>query len=200
MYEEVIPLATRIFIVFNAIGNVPVLLGMLRSFTAAKQRRIILREMSIALFLMLVFAYFGKQVLSSLSLDLFSLRIAGGTILFLIGLTMLFPVKEDPKALQTEPFIVPLAIPLLTGPGTISTLMIFADMYRSDGLMLAVIATAWIPSLVILLLASYIKRLLGEPVLYALERLAGLILAFMAVQMITTGIKDYAHMVLNILG
>lgn len=182
-----------IFVTFNAIGNIPVFIGMLRSFSLAHQRRIILREMVIALGIMLLFSYFGKQVLDFLDLELYALRIGGGMILFLIALNMLFPRKMDASSFQEEPFIVPLAIPILTGPGTISTVMIFADQMQNDWLMLMCIILAWIPSLILLLLSSFIKNLLGEPVLHALEKIAGMILTFIAIQMFTVGIADYAR-------
>lgn len=182
-----------IFVTFNAIGNIPVFIGMLRSFNLAHQRRIIFREMIFALLLMMLFSYFGKQVLQGLDLQLYALRIGGGVILFLIALNMLFPRKTDAAVFQQEPFIVPLATPLMTGPGTISTVMIFSDQMHNDWLMLLCIVIAWIPSLILLLLSSFIKNLVGEPVLHALEKVAGMILAFIAIQMFTVGIGDYAH-------
>lgn len=182
-----------IFVTFNAIGNIPVFIGMLRAFSLPHQRRIILREMIIALGLMLLFSYFGKQVLQGLNLDLFTLRIAGGMILFMIALNMLFPRKSDDAVFQQEPFIVPLATPIMTGPGSISTIMIFADQVQNDWVMLVCIITAWLPSLVLLLLSAFIKNLFGEPVLHALEKIAGMILTFIAIQMFTNGIGDYAR-------
>jgi multiple antibiotic resistance protein len=182
-----------IFVTFNAIGNIPVFIGMLRAFNIPHQRRIIFREMLFALALMLLFSYFGKQVLQALSLDLFSLRIAGGMILFMIALNMLFPRKADDAVFQHEPFIVPLATPLMTGPGTISTIMIFSDQMQNDWMMLFAIVAAWVPSLILLLLSAFIKNLVGEPVLHALEKIAGMILAFIAIQMFSVGIGDYAR-------
>lgn len=196
---ELVSTVITIFVTFNAIGNIPVFIGMLRSFKQAHQRRIILREMTIALGLMLLFSYFGKQVLGLLDLQLYALRIGGGVILFLIGLNMLFPRKADEKVFQEEPFIVPLAIPLMTGPGTISTIMIFADQVQNDWWMLLSIFIAWLPSLILLLLSAFIKNLVGEPALYALEKIAGMILAFIAIQMFTVGIADYARSVAHLI-
>lgn len=196
---ELVSTVITIFVTFNAIGNIPVFIGMLRSFNQAHQRRIILREMTIALGLMLLFSYFGKQVLGFLDLQLYALRIGGGVILFLIGLNMLFPRKADEKVFQEEPFIVPLAIPLMTGPGTISTIMIFADQVQNDWWMLLSIFIAWLPSLILLLLSAFIKNLVGEAALYALEKIAGMILAFIAIQMFTVGIADYARSVAHLI-
>ena len=184
-----------IFVTFNAVGNIPVFIGMLRAFDLRNQRRIIFREMLFALGFMLLFSYFGREVLSGLSLHLYALRIGGGTILFLIAMNMLFPKKEDPTVFQQEPFIVPLGTPIMSGPGTLSTIMIFSDQIQNNWFMLAVVFGAWFPSLIILLLSSFIKKVLGEPILYALERIAGMILTFIAIQMFTTGIGDYARVV-----
>lgn len=196
---DLLTIVITIFVTFNAIGNIPVLIGMLRTFSLVHQRRIILRETLIALGIMLLFSYLGNQVLEILDLNLYALRIGGGIILFLIALNMLFPPKTDATAFQQEPFIVPLAIPIMTGPGTISTIMIFSDQVQNNGWMLLCIIGAWLPSMILLMLSSYIKNLVGEAALHALEKIAGMILAFIAIQMFTVGISDYANSVAHLL-
>jgi len=110
---------------------------------------------------------------------------------------MMFPrehvtSKGQDASLENEPFIVPLAIPILTGPGTISTIMIFAGQDYSMVILVSAIFLAWIPSLLALMFSSYLQQLLGEKVLIAIERLMGMVLLFIAMQMFTTGVSEFS--------
>ncbi|MDR3623590.1 MAG: MarC family protein [Chlamydiales bacterium] len=181
-----------LFVILNAIGNVPIFIALLKDFDQRAQKRIIVRELFFALLIMLIFSFGGEAVLSFLNLNISVLRIGGGVILALIALEMIFPkpmVEGDP--LKQEPFIVPLSIPIMAGPGTISNVMIFSLQESNHWVMFLCILAAWFPSLCVLLLSSYLQKLVGEKVLKAFERFAGMVLMFIAVQMMTTGANEY---------
>lgn len=181
-----------LFVILNALGNIPVFIALLKDFDAKRQRIIIIRELLIALAIMLLFSYFGEEVLSLLNINIPIFRVGGGILLALIALSMLFPKPHSAETLPEEPFIVPLAIPIITGPGTISSIIVFSQE-QGPGMMVFCILAAWIPSITFLLLSSFLKKVLGEKVLFAFERFAGMILMFIATQMFTTGLSEYAH-------
>lgn len=187
-----ISIVVTLFVTLNPIGNIPVFIGLLREFDHKKQQKIIFREMLIVLFIMLLFGFMGEAVLNVLKINITVVRIAGGMILFLIALNMIFPKQHTTEAVQQEPLIVPLAIPIVAGPASISTMMVFANQEQNDLKMFIALICAWVPAVVILLLSSQLKRLCGERILYAFERLAGIVLIFIAVQMIAVGSIDYA--------
>ncbi len=191
-------IAAAIFFVLNATGQIPLFLAMLARFDQKRQLKIITRELVVALAILLLFTFFGDAVLRILGISRPIIAIAGGVLLFLISLTMIFPktVAEDPtKAVTHEPMIIPLAIPVITGPGAITTVMLYAHETGSAALVAGAAFAAWVPSLIILLLGSYIKQILGEKGLVAVERLGGMLVCLIGIQMFTSGtlnlVKDY---------
>lgn len=184
-------LAFSFFILMDAIGNIPIFLNLLKEFPPQRQRVIILREMLIALGLMAVFYFLGDLLLSALHVTQQTLSIAGGIILFLIALKMIFPPPKDTNGHSTdkEPFIVPIAVPLIAGPGVLASLMLYSNQEISAWIVFGAIFIAWILSLGILLSSSLLQRLLGARVMSALERLMGLILTLIAIQMVLEGIQ-----------
>ncbi len=183
-------IATAIFFVLNATGQIPLFLAMLARFDQKRQLKIITREMIVALIILLLFTFFGDRILCVLGITRPIIAIAGGVLLFLISLTMIFPkTVEDntDKALLHEPMIIPLAIPVITGPGAITTVMLYAHETGSALMVAAASVVAWVPSLIILLLGSYIKQILGERGLVAVERLGGMLVCLIGVQMLTSG-------------
>lgn len=187
---SIITIIVTLFVTLNAVGNIPVFIAMLKDFDPQRQRKIITREMIFALLIMLIFSYFGNFILGLLNLNIPILRLAGGMLLSLISLSMIFPKEANAETLKQEPFLVPLAIPIITGPASISMCMVFAHQLQNQWLMLLAILGAWIPSITVLLLSSFLKRVLGEKVLLAFERVAGFVLMLISVQMITTGIMQ----------
>lgn len=184
-------IAASIFLVLNATGQVPLFLAMLARFDQKRQLKIITREMIVALAILLLFTFFGDAILQILGISRQIIAVAGGVLLFLISLTMIFPktVADDgQKALIHEPMIIPLAIPVITGPGAITTVMLYAHEMGSPFLVAGAAFVAWVPSLIILLLGSYIKQLLGEKGLVAVERLGGMLVCLIGIQMLTNGI------------
>lgn len=185
---SIISVTTSLFFVLNALGNVPFFVGILSTYTVKKQRRIIIREMLIALFILICFNYFGEQILRILGIDQCVVGIAGGTLLFLIALSMIFPKKNHLKVPNREPFIFPLAIPAIAGPGAITAVMIYSQQAHNTSWMLLPLGLAWGCSLLILLASSNIKLFLGQKGLIACERLGGMVISLIAVQMLTTGV------------
>lgn len=191
-------IAAAIFFVLNATGQIPLFLAMLARFDQKRQLKIITRELVVALAILLLFTFFGDAILRILGISRPIIAIAGGVLLFLISLTMIFPktVADDPtKAVTQEPMIIPLAIPVITGPGAITTVMLYAHETGSAALVAGAAFAAWVPSLIILLLGSYIKQILGEKGLVAVERLGGMLVCLIGIQMFTSGtlnlVKDY---------
>jgi small neutral amino acid transporter SnatA (MarC family) len=121
---EIVSAVITLTLVMDPLGNIPLFISVLKNVKEEKRKRIIIRELFIALGLMLFFLFFGKWIVTLFSMDMVSLSVSGGIVLFLIALSMIFPSKEnsivDPKE---EPFIVPLAIPLIAGPSVLSMIL-----------------------------------------------------------------------------
>jgi len=154
-----------------------------------------IRELLIALALMLIFLFAGEKILSFLNLRTESVSISGGIILFLIAIKMIFPGKEGSTSglpAGEEPFIVPLAIPLVAGPSLLATLMLLSHQYPNQmGHLVLALLLAWGGTVVILLQSSLFLRLLGEKGVNALERLMGLVLVMISTQMFLDGIRAW---------
>ncbi|HUD01978.1 MAG TPA: MarC family protein [Rhabdochlamydiaceae bacterium] len=185
---SVISVTTSLFFVLNALGNVPFFVGILSSYSVQRQRRIIIREMLIALLILICFNFFGDEILKVLGIDHCVVGIAGGTLLFLIALSMIFPKRNHLKVPHREPFVFPLAIPAIAGPGAITAVMIYSQQAHNPFWMLMPITLAWLISASILLASSNIKLFLGQKGLIACERLGGMVISLIAVQMFTTGV------------
>jgi multiple antibiotic resistance protein len=180
-----------IFFVLNATGQIPLFLALLAHFDHKKQMKIIARELTIALVLLLMFIFFGDKILEILGITRPIIAIAGGVLLFLISLTMIFPktVEDNGHApILHEPMIIPLAIPVITGPGAITTVMLYAHETGNALMVAGAAICAWVPSLIILLLGSFIKKALGEKGLVAVERLGGMLVCLIGIQMLTSGL------------
>lgn len=194
MYREakmsLVSAATSLFFVLNSLGNVPFFVGILSSYPVKRQRKIIAREMGIALFILLLFNFFGEEILGVLGIDRCVMGIAGGTLLFLISLSMIFPKPKTLKVPQREPFIFPLALPAVAGPGAITAVMIYSQQAASPLLMVLPIFVAWLCTALVLLASSNIKLFLGQKGLSACERLGGMVISLIAVQMFTSGVVE----------
>ena len=181
-----------LLLVTDPIGNIPLFATLLQSVEPARRTRVILRECLIAYAVLLVFVFFGERVLALIGISDRSLNIAGGVILFLIALRMVFRSPEGPfgELPQGEPFIVPLAIPSLAGPTAIATVVLFTSKApeRMSEWVIAVTLAMAIAALA-LVFAERIARSLGERPLMALERLMGLVLTAIAVEMLLRGIE-----------
>ena len=154
------------------------------------------RENLIALMVLLLFLFFGPTLLKLLDVGTEALYISGGVLLFLISVAMIFPSHNHfgaaaPEPGEGEPFIVPLAVPFVAGPSAMATIMIFSSRPESFGLWLAALVVAWGLAATILMLAPGISRLLGPCGLRACERLMGMVLTVVAVQMLLHGLHQF---------
>lgn len=187
--------ATVLFLVMDPMGNIPLFLSILKNVEESRRRKIILRELLIALGILMFFLFFGQQLLDFLHLEQDSVRLAGGIVLFIIALKMIFPKKNESimgGLPDQEPFIVPLAIPLIAGPSALATLIL---MVRNDPSRMLdwtiTLLLAWGISAAILLSAPFFYKLLRERGLAAIERLMGMLLIMISVQMLMDGIKSF---------
>jgi multiple antibiotic resistance protein len=190
---EIISAAVVLFFVMDPLGNIPIFLSLLKDIEPKRRWKIISRELLIALVILLIFLFFGQQLLNLLQLESESVSIAGGIILFIIGIRMVFPSRGGIMGdqLEGEPFIVPLAIPLIAGPSTLATLMLFVHSDPTNMLnWLSVLLIAWTITAVILLSAPIFYKILRKRGLAAIERLMGMILIMISVQMFVTGVKS----------
>lgn len=183
-----------LFLVMDPLGNIPPFLSVLKNVKRERQRRVLIREILIAYCVLLAFLFLGKRALEFLSLQQETISIAGGIVLFLIALRMIFPYESRLIAdtLEGEPFVVPLAIPFIAGPSTLAVLLL---LQQSDGnitLQLFVALTiAWALSAMILLSSTLLYRVLRERGLIALEKLMGMLLVMLAVQMFMNGFARF---------
>lgn len=183
-------------LVADPLGNIPVFVALLQNVEPARRVRVIVRECAIAFAVLLVFMLFGRGILAVLGLSDRSLNIAGGVILFLIALRMVFRENEISFGglPAGEPFIVPLAIPSIAGPAAIASVILLVSRAPQRMLEWSIaIALAMSVSLVLLLFAERIARLVGARGLYAFERLMGLILTAVAVEMLLRGIEAFVQ-------
>jgi multiple antibiotic resistance protein len=180
----------------DPLGNIPMFLSILNSVNPHRRKRIILRETFIALIILTIFLFFGKFILEGMQISENALSIAGGIILFLISIRMIFPHEDhETRSKQIgEPFIVPLAIPLVAGPSTMTLVMLLANQQPHHlSLWFLALLIAWSITTIILVFAENLRKILGERGLTAIERLMGMILTTMAVQMFLTGIQQFFH-------
>jgi MarC family membrane protein len=185
-----------LLLVTDPIGNIPLFVALLRPVAAKRRILVIVRECTIAFAVLVVFVLFGRWLLDLFGLSDRSLTLAGGMILFLIALRMIFHSPEGifGESPSGEPLIVPLAIPSIAGPAAIATVVLLVS--RAPQRMpewLAAVAVAMAASLATLLLAERISRWVGERALAAFERLMGLLLTAIAVEMLLRGIEGFVR-------
>ena len=171
--------ALLLFLVMDPFGNIPFFLTALKNVDASRQKKVIIRELFIALFALILFLFSGQYILGILQISEPALTIAGGIILFLIAIKMIFPqsggiFKEN---IEGEPFIVPLAIPYVAGPSALAAVLFIMNREPERWLeWLIALITGWFCSGIIIFLSSGLRRFLGERGLIAIERLMGMVL------------------------
>ena len=187
-----------LFLIMDPLGNIPLFLSLLRNVAPERRQFVMARELLIALVVLFVFLFGGRYLLHVLQLKQESVSIAGGIVLFLIGVRMVFPPATggvfggDP---DREPFIVPMAIPGIAGPSAVAAVMLLANSYPGRTVDWSVaLFVAWFATAVILLSSTYLFRCLGTSVLIAVERLMGMLLVALSVQMALDGVMAYVRM------
>jgi MarC family membrane protein len=181
-----------LFLVMDPLGNIPYFPIVLKNVEPSRQRSIIIRELLIALLVLIMFLFAGRHILGLLQISEPSLSVAGGIILFLIAVRMIFPGPAGlfGEQLDGEPFIFPLAIPFIAGPSSMTTVMLIMsrEPERWPEWLLA-LGTAWLASGVILYYSGGLSRWLGQKGLAAVQRLMGMLLTAVAAQMFMSGIS-----------
>ncbi|HAT30853.1 MAG TPA: hypothetical protein DCW29_08395 [Janthinobacterium sp.] len=182
-----------LLLVTDPFGNVPLFVNSLAKVAPARRWRVVVRECAIAFCVLLLFMFFGRHFLAAMQLSEVALRIGGSVILFLIAMRMVFPQPANGgDEMAGEPFIVPLAIPALAGPSALATVLLFSSHEMRDVMVhvgaLTAVALVW---LAVFLSAERLQRALGPQVMTAFERLMGLILTAMAVEMLLAGIRAF---------
>ncbi len=194
MEQSFISATVLLLLVADPLGNIPIFVAALRGVPSKRRPAVILRECLIAFAILLLFMFVGHRFMDALGLSDVSLQIGGGVILFLIALRMVFPVPEGifGSSPEGEPFIVPLAIPALAGPSALATVLLLVS--RDPGRLfewIAALAIALSTSAIVLVFAEKLQKRLGERAVIAFERLMGLVLTVIAVEMMLKGIRAF---------
>lgn len=186
--------ALLLFFVLDPLGNIPLYLSQLRTVPEYRRRYIAVRELGIAYLVLLFFFFAGKAFMKALALDIAAVKIAGGLVLLLIALRMIFPTQEGivgGSGMTAEPFVVPLAIPAVAGPGALSVVLLLREANPDQTLTLfGALSVAWLASALILAGATRLQRLLRDEGILAMERLMGLLLVIIAVQMFLEALRS----------
>ncbi|MFM1924334.1 MAG: hypothetical protein RIT44_140 [Pseudomonadota bacterium] len=184
-----------LLLITDPLGNIPVFVNTLRAVPPERRSRVILREVLIAFGLLLSFMFVGQSFLKAMSLSDVSLQIGGAVVLFLIALRMIFPPPpQDSPVPMSEPLIVPLAIPALAGPSAMATVLLLVSQAPERRLeWVAALTVTMAVCAVVLLLAERLQRVVGLRVVSAFERLMGLILVSISVEMLIRGLKSLAQ-------
>ena len=185
-----------LFLIMDPLGNLPVFMSILKGVPEERRTKVLIRELIISLVILIIFQFGGKYLLLSLHLKQESVSIAGAIILFIIAIRMIFPSGTGGGIMGStpdgEPFIVPLAIPLIAGPSILATLILQSSQYPDNQLELTLaVLYAWALSAAILMMSNRIMKLLGGRGIFAIERLMGMILVMLSVQMFMQGIAHY---------
>jgi len=195
-WSDIAAAAATLFFVMDPLGNIPVFNSVLSRFEPRRRAQITARELVIALVIMLVLLFAGTAILDFLGLSQPSLNIAGGVLLFLIALRMIFPGRSADRAAQPEdePFIVPLAMPMVAGPSTIAVLLLLSSTEPERiWEWCTALVIAWTAATLLLTASPFMMRVLGDRGLRAMERLMGMLLVLLATQMLLNGVREFVQ-------
>jgi MarC family membrane protein len=186
-------------LITDPIGNIPIFANALKHVAPERRPLVILREILIAFVLLLTFMFVGESFLRVMNLSDLALQIGGGVILFLIALRMVFPPPEGVEAEQTtEPLIVPLAVPAVAGPSALATVLLLVSQQPEKRLeWIGALCVTMLVSAVVLVSAERIQRVIGNRPVLAMERLMGLVLVSVSIEMLLRGIKTFAAQIAN---
>ena len=186
-------MAFSLFLLMDSIGNIPIYLSILKEIDPKRQRFIIMRELIIALIIIIAFYFTGDYLLNILKITRQAVLISGGIILFIIGVKLIFPNPEGgfKWTAGKEPFLVPLAVPLVSGPAVLAAVMLYSHQNLSHLIAIGAILIAWVLTTIVLICSVPLKRLLGERGLAACESFTGLVLIMIAVQMFLNGLSSF---------
>jgi MarC family membrane protein len=186
-------------LITDPIGNIPIFSNALKHVAPQRRARVILREILIAFLLLLTFMFVGESFLRVMNLSGLSLQIGGGVILFLIALRMVFPPPQgDVGEILGEPLIVPLAVPAIAGPSALATVLLLVSQQPDKRMeWIGALCVTMLISAVVLTSAAWIQRVVGDRLVVALERLMGLVLVSVAIEMMLSGAKVFIRQMMN---
>ncbi|MCC6579162.1 MAG: MarC family protein [Phycisphaeraceae bacterium] len=186
-----------LILVLDPFGNIPIFLALLKDVDPKRRRRVLLRESLIALAILAAFLLAGPWVLRLIGVEEPALTLAGGVVVFIIAMRMIFPHPGGmfpEETLEGEPLVVPIAVPLLAGPSACATVILLGTRHDTvPYLGIPILLAAWLATLIVTLLATRFDQWLGKRGLIALERLMGMLLIVIAVQMLVTGATPLLH-------
>lgn len=184
-----------LFLMLDPFGNTGMIAALLRCYSPKKQKQILRREVSIALVVMVLFYLGGSLVLGMLDISPAAVQITGGIILFFFALSLLFP-QDSPINLvssSSEPFIVPIAVPLIAGPSVLATTMLLSQEEVGYAIGLIAIFCAWLVSSIIILASPLVVKLVGKTGITVIEQFMGLLCALIATKNIFNGISYFIN-------
>jgi MarC family membrane protein len=183
-----------LLLVLDPLGNLPIVSSLLKQVDPRRRVRVVMRECFFAYVILLAFMFGGRQFLDVMHLSEISLSIAGGVILFMIAIRMVFKADAGGfgESIEREPFLVPLAIPLIAGPSALATVMLMVSREPAKlGLWVGAMTAAMLVTAIVLALGERVEKLLGRRGMEAVERLMGLILTAIAIEMLLGGLKQF---------
>lgn len=196
VWNDIASVAVTLFLIMDPLGNVPIFNAVLSEFDRRRRVAIAARELLIALGILLAFLFVGNTFLGFLGLSESSLSISGGVLLFIISLRMIFPsgAPVEGEVAVEDPFVVPLATPLVAGPSTVAILLLLSSNQPERLLEWSVaLLIAWSATTIILVASPFLFSLLGDRNTRALARLMGMILVILATQMLLNGIREFIN-------
>ena len=193
---DIFSTAVLLWLIMDPLGNMPIFISALKHVPENRRTKVLVRELLIALLVLIIFLFAGDNMLAVLSLQQQAVTISGGVILFLIALKMIFPPARGGGIMgdtpDGEPFIVPMAIPLMAGPSILATLIMLSSQHQGETTaLLTALLLAWVANSAILVFSNRIMKILGNRGVYAVERLMGMILIMLSIQMLINGISGY---------
>lgn len=190
---DILAAVITLFLIMDPLGNIPLFLSSLKRVHPERRQRVLARELLFAYVVLLACLFLGGRALQLLGLEQESISIAGGIVLFLIALRMIFPGEKSEMDLPDgEPFLVPLAVPLIAGPSALAALLLLQRSSPGQtGELVIALTVAWALTGAILLSSTFFYRVLRERGLMAMERLMGMLLVMVAVQMFMNGVKAF---------
>lgn len=195
MLIQIFSFTILFFIIMDALGNLPIFISLLKNVPSTQKKKIIIRELFFSLIIMCIFLFLGQNILQILHLKIYTISIVGSIILFFIAIKMIYPdILNDKKInnFQEVPFLIPLAVPLITGPSLLATILVLSKKYSSQILYIFIsLILAWLMTFIVLLSADFFSKILGKKGINILEKIMGIILILLSTQMFLDGINSW---------
>lgn len=196
--EPVLSVAFTFFVLADVVGNAPLILALVHSYSSQKQKIILMREGVLAFILALVFILGGEAFLGQLEIQPYTVNFGGGIILFLVALPMIFghTAHLEKEKEKQEPFLVPIATPLLAGPALLTYIILsLHEEGMTPGLVTLALVIAWIPVMIVLFYSPILLRLLGKAGMQVLEQLMGMLLCLIAINLILRAATEFFQII-----